>query len=57
MPVIHGVAVVCGVNISVVFRICVEVEIESSTFYADGMNLPELHFVYRQFDEHIYCRL
>jgi hypothetical protein len=64
MAVIHGVAVVCGYmicvwggNISVVVCVSVEVEIESSTYYADGMNLSKLHFVYRQFDVNICCRL
>jgi len=40
IPLIHGVAVVCGVNASVVFRIvCVEIQIESNMVNADGVNV------------------
>jgi len=39
IPIVHGVAVICGVNASVEFRICVERESESSAASVDGMNL------------------
>jgi len=40
IPLIHGVAVVCGVNASVVFRIVyVEIQIESNMVNADGVNV------------------
>jgi hypothetical protein len=43
MPIVHDVAVICGVNASVQFRICVERASESSAVNGDVMNLVAFH--------------